>query len=169
MSVIKARTETECHQCGNTYEYGYDGQYCSQECFLASKGEKALNNIRHDHRFCSTCYRPLKVVYRPDDQDTPELRKKALVIRESFAGFQDFTEYAESGAHGLECVCGNVDHYHSEGFIRDSEPYEWFLKLAIAKFRDEGQVDYTFDITEFSNAYWETDNFEYAVGKAIKC
>jgi len=169
MSVHRHRESTyRCAYCDDEIEHTVAGSYCSERCHTAHKGQKALNNIRHDHRFCSTCFRPLKVVYRPDDADCPELRKKALIIRESFQGFQDFTEHAESGNHGIECVCGNVDHYHSEDTLREGEPFEWFLKLAFETFRKEGQVDYTFDTETFADQYWQHNDFEHAVGAAIQ-
>ena len=163
-----AHQTQHCHYCGGEYEYGYDGQYCSEECLISQQGEKALRNIKHDHRFCSTCYKPLKVVYRPDDRDTPELRKKALIIRESFVGFQDFTEHVEHGNYGIECSCGNVDHYHCEEAFRDGQPYEWYLKLAFEKFHQEGQMDDRFDLRVFADTFWHTDDFELAVGKALE-
>jgi hypothetical protein len=56
-----------CHQCGDTYDRGFDGQYCSHDCFYRRRGHKALNIARHDHRLCGTCLRWLKEV-----DETPE-------------------------------------------------------------------------------------------------
>jgi len=158
----------ECSHPECNTEHSRTGSYCSPECRTKHKGRKALLNIKHDHRFCSTCYKPLKVVYRPDDRDTPELRKKALIIRESFTGFQDYTEHVEHGNFGIECSCGNVDHYHSEELLRDNEGYEWYLKLVFQKFRAEGQIDSEFDIECFCNTYWETGDFELSVGRSLR-
>lgn len=144
-----------------------NGVYCDEECRLTHKGEKLLRNIEQDHRFCATCYKPLRVVYRPAEGEAPSLRKKALLIRESFIGFQDLTEHAESGDYGVECDCGNIQHYHSEPTLRNGEPYEHFLNLAIDRLRNEGQFEYTFDTEAFSSTLDESDHFEYAVGVAI--
>ncbi len=163
-------TRSQFYECSHpecTEDHSRTASYCSPECRLKHKGRKALRNIKHDHRFCSTCYKPLKVVYRPADSKTPKLRKKALIIREAFAGFQDFTEFAESGDYGLECDCGNVDHYHSEPDFRDQESYEWWLKLVFETFKKEGQQDDSFDIETFCDSYFETDDFELALGRAL--
>ena len=169
MSIANQQRRGTCAHCGDDHpvETGV-GSYCSTDCRERARGASALRNIEHDHRFCSTCYKPLKVVFRPADRESPKLRKKALVIRESFVGFQDFTEFAESGDFGLECSCGNVDHYHHEPDFRDGEPYEWYLKLAITKFRQEGQTDDRFDLETFADEFWTTDDLELAVGRALE-
>jgi len=99
-------------------------QFCSLACKHRDLGAKALRNIEHDHRFCSSCYKPLNVVFRPADRESPKLRKKALVIRESFIGFQDVTEFAQIGNYGLECECGNCQHNHAERMPRGVKTYE---------------------------------------------
>jgi len=157
-----------CLHCSQEFEFNENRDYCSEECEIADRGQGLLNQIENDHRFCGSCYKPIKTVYRPADETTPELRKKALVIRESFVGFEDLTEHAEKGQYGIECSCGNISHYHAEELLRDGEPYEWFLKLSVETFREEGQREDTFCIETFCNVYWETEQFAYAIGKALQ-
>lgn len=63
---------TECHHCGDEYENGYDGQYCSEECFYKEKADTALNLIRIDHKLCATCMTPIKEVEPPSEDWTHE-------------------------------------------------------------------------------------------------
>jgi hypothetical protein len=163
------RLQCNFNGCTETGEkHAFQGGYCSEDCKIRAKATDVLDTIQSDHRFCSSCYRPIKTVFRPDDNVTPELRKKALLIRESFIGFEDLTRYAEQGSYGVECTCGNLQHYHAEELLRDGAPYEWFLKLSIERLANEGQFEYTFAIDEFCNAFWETEDFEYALGEAVE-
>ena len=165
---VQRQSFYECSHPDCDNDHSRTASYCSEDCRLKHKGRKLLRNVKHDHRFCSTCFKPLKIVYRPEDSKTPKLRKKALIIRESFVGFQDFTEHVEHGDYGIECSCGNVDHYHSEPDFRDSEGYEWWLRLVIETFNKEGQLDADFDLETFADTFWQTDDFELAVGKALE-
>lgn len=58
---------TECHHCSETYEHGFDGQYCSEACKDKQQAETSLNLIRHDHRFCGTCGGQLKTIEPPNE------------------------------------------------------------------------------------------------------
>lgn len=144
------------------------GSYCSRRCADRDRGEAVLAHLERDHRFCSSCYRPHKVVYRPADSETPQLRSKALVIRESFVGFETLTEHAESAAYGIECECGAVGHRTVEGLCREGAPYEWYLALAVRQLRAEGEWDYQLDIATFADAIWEGAALPVAVGRALE-
>jgi hypothetical protein len=67
MSVSKSQQLSECQHCQSAYSHGYDGQYCSEECFHSRKGDKALNQLRQDHRLCGTCGGTLKNVEPPTE------------------------------------------------------------------------------------------------------
>ena len=160
----------ECHHpdCESERTSSQYGSFCSDRCKTRHVGLKALRNIKHDHRFCATCYKPLKTIYRPADRESAKLRTKAVIIRDSFVGYQELTEFAKRGGYGLECSCGNVGHYHTEQAFQEGEPYEWFLKLAFEKFRKEGQIDDRFCIETFCNEFWRSEDLEFSVGKALK-
>jgi hypothetical protein len=162
----------ECERDGCDTEFvdgaAVQGSYCSQDCADRETGAGLLRALAHDHRFCASCYRPRKVVYRPADAECEQLRKKALVVRESFVGFQHLTEYADVGEHGVECSCGAVDHRASIDLCRDGEAYEWWLKRAVEQLRREGKFDYRFDIQTFADRLWDGDDIELAVGRAIQ-
>lgn len=143
------------------------GSYCSTECRDRARGEGALVRIRRDHRFCGSCYRPRKTVYRPDDADVPDLRRKALIIRESFVGFEDLSEFAALGPHGVECACGTTDHTTEEQLFRDGEPWHWWLSAAIQQLREEGFWEYECDAATLADAFWREQDLALAVGKAL--
>ncbi|SEO70306.1 hypothetical protein SAMN05216388_101748 [Halorientalis persicus] len=107
-------------------------------------------------------------MYRPADSECPKLRTKALVVRESFVGYEELTEHAEQGAYGIECSCGSVGYGDPESLCRDGSPYEWFLKRAIGQLRREGAWGHRFDVATFADAMWEGDDLDLAVGKAIR-
>lgn len=144
-----------------------DGEYCSTKHKHQAKGERLLRHLAQDHRFCGSCYRPRKTVYRPDDADCPSLRKKALLVREAFVGFETLTEFSEKGPHGIECACGTTDSHTEELVFRDGEPWEWWLAAAAAQLRREGQHDQTLDAAELADAYWQHDDLALAVGTAL--
>lgn len=172
MSTVQTPTNSlvECdyNDCDSLFEpgKGVDG-HCSEECYYGHRGSRALQNIKHDHRFCSSCYRPLKDVYRPDRDELPLTNRKPQLIWDSFIGFQDPTEHSVSTREGRECVCGNVDHYHSDSLLRDSQPYSWYLMLAFEQFRSEGQIEQVFDLEVFVNEFWRSEDLRYSVGKAL--
>ena len=142
------------------------GQYCSLACADRADGQTVIDHLRRDHRFCATCLRPRKVVYRPADRDVESLRRKALLIRESFVGFEELTEFAELGEHGIECECGAIAH-DTPLLDRDGGPWEWWLARAVEQLRHEGQWEYRVDVPTLADAAWETDDLELAVGHAL--
>lgn len=152
----------DCTETGRKWEF-QDG-YCSPAC---ERADDLLSTICHDHRFCSICFRPRKTVHRPADSESPKLRKKSLVVREAFVGFEEHTEFVERGPYGLECDCGGMDHADRDEFLRSGTPYEFWLKLATDQLRAEGAVDYHFDLATFCDHVWAADDFGVAVGKAL--
>lgn len=94
MSISQVPTETyECAQCGGPRapETSVAGSFCSTDCHEAHRREKAaekvLDRVVHSHKFCATCFRRLKFVYRPDHPDLPDF----------FRGYQHRTDNAELG------------------------------------------------------------------------
>lgn len=44
-----------------------DGSYCSQTCSYRDDGRSILRNIAHDHRYCTSCFRQVKEIERPQE------------------------------------------------------------------------------------------------------
>lgn len=66
-------TETyQCETCGGqTPAHAIvAGSFCSTECYARHRGQKLLNILEHDHRFCFTCFARLKTTERPSEQWT---------------------------------------------------------------------------------------------------
>lgn len=42
--------------------------HCSQRCADRHRGQRFLNTLQHDHRYCGTCFARLKDVHSPSDQ-----------------------------------------------------------------------------------------------------
>lgn len=173
MSVTLTKAETDtCARDACEVEFAIpnaaQGSYCSGECADRDDAASVLQHLEQAHTFCVSCFKPRKVVYRPDEASTPELRKKAFIIRESFVGFETLTEFSEAGPYGIECSCGAINHDLAVDLCRDGEPYEWFLQLAIDHFRELGEWDYEFDIEEFCEVFWRSDDFELAIGRALR-
>ena len=143
------------------------GSYCSLECADRDDAESVLDVLSRAHDFCASCYKPKKVIYRPDEASTPALRRKPLLIRDAFVGFEDITRYAKLGDYGIECECGAVNHDLATDLCRDGEPYEWYLQLAVDHFRKKGKWEYKFDVETFCETFWQTTDFELATGKAL--
>lgn len=151
-----------------TTESAVGGSYCSTECRDRATGDRVLGHLRQDHRFCGSCYRPRKTVYRPADSEVEKLRSKALIIRESFVGFEELTEFVSEGPYGIECNCGTIAHRDSEPLFRDGEPYEWWLARAVEQLREEGVWEYDLDVATFADALWAGDDLALAVGRAVE-
>jgi hypothetical protein len=66
MSVTK-RPQTECNGCHDQFRTGYNGAYCSRQCYFEAKGQRALNKIAHDHKLCASCGALLKTVDEPTE------------------------------------------------------------------------------------------------------
>lgn len=169
MSVHLARPETDtCDdpECDASYAIpNAVGGYCSDECAARHRGRKLLRHIRQDHRFCTSCWRPRKTVERP----TAHARRGlGPITDECLVGYEDATRHVEHGPYGLECECAAVSH-DIEGWDRRAEgPYHWHLAEIVAQIDAEGQRDIDFDLAVFADAYWETDDLELAVGRAIQ-
>lgn len=174
VTVTTRHAVEEHHECARdgcvdefTTSQAVAGSYCSARCRDRDRGERVLGHLEQDHRFCGSCYRPRKTVYRPDEADVPDLRVKALVIRESFVGFEELSEFAEMGPYGIECQCGTVDHRTAEPIFRDGEPWEWWLARAVEQLREEGQFGYDLDIATLANAHWDGADLDLAMGRAL--
>lgn len=107
MSEIKRARQTyqcsgpDCDDSAEPHEL-VDGSYCSLRCSRRDDGEAVLRNIEYDHRFCTTCFRQLKEIEKPDastsivvgpvDHDAVE-----PTVRDCLVGFQYRTRHARTG------------------------------------------------------------------------
>lgn len=156
--------EYDCLYC-DTQTTNPVGAYCSEECKYRDKGSTALSEIERDHRYCSSCYRIRKSIFRPSEH--PRFRKKAKLIRESFVGYEYPTENVERGDFGLECMCGNISHSHPDEILRSQEPYSWYLFLLFDHLQEKGAIEQSFDLIRFLEVYWDRGDFEIAIGRAL--
>lgn len=132
---VTSRQPTECHQCSETYEHGFDGQYCSEACYWRRKGETALNQLRSQHTHCASCGRRLKELDSPDD-DWEHARGNAVevALRHGAEYTQttdgiglDYTDVSDVGTTAIDAVCGFQDRTPeaAEGVKEYEGEHEW--------------------------------------------
>jgi len=121
-----------------TAQGSVQGSYCSHECYLRAQGQALLNVIKHDHRYCYTCFRRLKDVHRPSEEwqdrktqpveialdqgaeftsgpdgilelDASECVYRKAIDPESVIGFQHWGEHATHGEVRIERPDGVPD------------------------------------------------------------
>jgi len=178
MASANTYPETACAYCGNSFTFGYNAEYCSQECVEKSRGESLLNLLKHDHRMCFGCFTKLKEVSRPTDEQLRQIDGKHS--KEAVIGFQYQTEHADIGeitlradtidtvAQGTVCgKCGTTDH--RDDFQRDFTPQEAAKRLRerIQETRAEGQHNYSFNTADFVEAWNDSKEWNLALGRAI--
>jgi len=179
MAIARTYPTTECDWCGDEFDHGVNADYCSQECLESARGERVLNLLKYDHRFCHGDFTKLKEVSRPTDEQLRQIQ--GIHSTESVIGFQYGTEHAETGEKtlradtydvvgtGIVCSnCGTTDH--TDSFQRDFEPGKAAKRLRerIQETREEGQHDWAFDTESFLEAWQEhTGEWELCLGKAL--
>jgi len=113
MSTRPKQATKTCKECETTYDTGY-GFFCGERCYYTHKGEKALNNLKHDHRLCANCGSWLKQVSRPTDE-WRQLKGSALQVALENGGILtkangkqilDYTDVADVGVIPVDSVCG---------------------------------------------------------------
>jgi len=142
-----ARESYPCTVCDDEFAAGtaFHGSYCSAECYYRHKGRDIIRDIKQDHRWCATCFRPLKEVEEPPEGHSvwvegPRGRPDENVQEDVLVGYQYRTETTEwvvdeqdmpNAFLPLEhsrwgCDCGAVDpstqsdtlrHVHAETVI----------------------------------------------------
>lgn len=176
-----AETLVECDSdtCAETFQkgHGFKG-HCSETCYMRRRGRKALNLLKHDHRFCHSDFTRLKEIERPTDEQLRHV--EGQYSTEAVIGFQYPTKHAEIGeitakagtndtvVTGIVCGnCGTTDH--RDDFLRDLDIQTAAKRLRkrIRETRAEGQHKYDFDTKRFVEAWNEHKDWELAVGYAI--
>lgn len=136
---------------------GSVGAYCSPDCQNRDQGRRLLNLLRHDHRYCFTCFRKLK-----DVEDVPEWRRRRIdpVTESAVTGYQSHTEHARLGLVaeprqgygfttrlGTVCECGNANTREREDLLREADIKSVVRSLhsSLVELRQEGQHDHHLD------------------------
>jgi hypothetical protein len=160
---------------------GYNG-HCSEYCYHAHRGEKVLNLLKYDHRFCHGDFSKLKTINRPTDEQLRQI--EGIHSKDSVVGFQYGTENAETGEKtltaredrkeivGTGIVCGNCGTTdYRDSFQRDFSPRDAAKRLRkrIQETRDEGQHQFDFSTEAFVEA-WNSNvgDWELALGRALE-
>lgn len=188
MSLSKATTD-ECKWCNEQITEWYAPGYCSEECYYKERGDRALNNLRHDHRFCASCGSKLKSIEpvpdekkikieAPDHKNRPDEGE----IRNTHIGYQYLTpnaEISEKEYHideyssiihtGTGCKCGNTDTRYIDKDLQEIELKETLVNY-VKRFREierEGQINQRITKDTFFRVFKTTGDLEYALGKAL--
>lgn len=156
------------------------GSYCSRRCFDADRGESALARIADDHRWCGTCFRPIKEIEPPPDGVSvtvgpPEhpARRDTDLVADVLVGYQYPTEHMERAvdefggagdgdARPLQrtrwaCECGAVDPHDQHDLVRDQQPEQTAAALwaALARLAKEDTFQQNPDPSRFKTALRE--------------
>lgn len=85
-----------CEHCAGHYplRYGFNRRFCRRRCKFRTIADRLLDDVRHDHQHCASCYRRLKTVVAPG------LTKRS----------------AERGKSIPDCATGR-QHYHDHAVM----------------------------------------------------
>lgn len=179
MSQVRARNRRSCKACDEYFHDGYNGAYCSEECYLRAKGTKLLNCIRHDHTTCIQCGTQLKEIEEPTDEALRQI--DGYHSTTSVIGFQYRTESAATGEKVIErdsgerittgtiCGdCGNTSHYQEFPEWQDRKLFEYASGIidTLAAKEDEHHTDIPEAL--FFEALLATEDIELSLGIAIE-
>lgn len=190
MSATTTSETASCSHpnCAESYPLSEDVDgHCSQQCVQRHRGQRLLNLVKHDHRFCFTCFARLKEIEAIPD----EVRRDMEPVVESAAtGFQYRTEHGHLGEvarrrdeYGFEtrvgtiCECGNANTREREAIIRELSSIKTTalqLHRALTALRREGQHGKDIDLLALAKALREQDeagddwDFQLAVGRAVE-
>lgn len=180
---IQSETALECAWCDGPREpeASVRGSFCSRACWLRHKGDRALNVVRHDHRFCVSCGRQLKTIEEPTDETLRQIEgaesTRALVGYQYRTPAADIGEISNEGAHqhseitrmGTVCSCGVTDQREASPALREVELADVLANLFKVLYRlwDEGAIDRQPDSDAYFDGYEQERDFTYAVGRAL--
>lgn len=145
----------------------YQGSFCSEDCAYRHRGQKVLNKIESDHRWCATCFRQIKTIDRPEGKyelkvEGPKGRNDENVKKDCLVGYQYKTEHttwgvdegrSESEGRVFEnperiefrrwaCTCGNVDPTARNDILNEVDLQTTILSLlsCLRHLSDEGVI-----------------------------
>jgi len=176
----------DCDKFGKVWEFR-DGKYCSSECDVRHQGRQELNDLKHDHRLCYTCFRVLKTINPPkpdfefienghgwtfDEDGNPTLQYYSQeVTRTAATGFQFRTEHATIGQKqrgdqvtgGTICRrCGNTDHTAHLPVLADRASIGRLVNHLAAS--EDTEIDPHILHREYDRHY----DLDLAVGRALR-
>lgn len=173
-----------CDNYGLLRHY-HHGKYCSNECEWRSQGRSALLDIL-DHTICGTCFRVLKTVEPPKDDDAFDWEGHRYTLdeegnveylyydqtesRRSAIGFQHRTPNAETGEKqrgdrvvtGTVCKCGVTGTRDHHATLTDRQDISRLYNDHIRP-----SEDISVDPETLHRVYEQTNDLELAVGKAL--
>ncbi|WP_135535392.1 hypothetical protein [Halostella pelagica] len=177
----------ECGQCDDHFQphASVKGSYCSRACYHKDKGNNALAQIQNDHRFCSTCFRQVKTVARPDDDQLRDIGVPKT-IRETFAGYQystDATVFGEdirpSERHesparqktrrSWGCQCGAIDLRGRDRTLESVEGGAVLLNLlrCLATLYQDEAIAHAPSLEALFDGVRESGDLEQAIGRSL--
>ena len=126
----------DCHRCNESFERGFDRQYCSEECFFREKGEGILQQIEQDHRICNTCYRPMRTIDKPSSDWIEKAESHIQAAMEAGAELVSADQSYSSDFGGVKVhseldytpVSGGKRRIHAQAVIGHQYPTEHTLK-----------------------------------------
>jgi len=172
-----------CDEQGHKWEFR-DRQYCSTECFYVGEGADVFANILKNPRICPTCFRQVKTIDRPNDDELESIGVPKTV-RDIFMGYQDPTEatetseYCETPAENSAkrkrrptwgCQCGTLDHRSRSEGIERAEGVTVIRNLlrVLLSAQERGAIDADVSEAAFFAALRERGrDYEYAIGRAL--
>jgi hypothetical protein len=152
------------------------------ECYHREQGQRVLNNLQHDHCYCSNCGAQLKEIEEPTDEALRQI--DGYHSTTAVVGLQHRTPSADTGeidvddtpgrevvATGTVCgECGNANQ--SEAFPEDRERhlFEYAQRIleSLAEKREQGVPVKPVDEEVFFEALVESGELGLALGRAIE-
>jgi len=108
--------------------------FCSRECRHKAKGNEVLEHIKHDHRFCATCFRPIRDIQKPSSEWIDIHGSPVQVAIDSGAKLtsipQDLQEKADGGVQlnsllDYTDVTGGMRKVNTDSVIGEQYPTEY--------------------------------------------
>lgn len=154
-----------------------EGSYCAPLCYYKHTGQKLLNLIQHDHRWCTNCGRQLKEVEEPTDEQLRQIdgfHSKTAVIGFQYTtpnagvGFKDIhSERGERVISGVICAkCGNTSHHTDFPEDRERHFLEYGERIFSTLEGKESEHNADLDRETFFEMLIQTRDIVFSLGKA---
>lgn len=201
MSTVHETPELEtyeCSECDTEYDAGeaVNGSFCSWGCYYRKKGRAALQQIKHDHRICATCFRPIKTVLEPEERHPDCVVGWQFPTENTVHAIDEFwrdevstlldedspdaparTDLDVGRNDRVErtrwaCSCGAVDSGHRYEELEEVEPAKRLTNAAVtaARLSREDSIGGTFERERYTaavRAHWPDTDWEHILGYAL--
>lgn len=177
--------ECDYSDCEHTFGPGEAtaGSFCSQACHHRHRGSKLLNNVRHNHCYCSNCGAQLKEIEKPTDEALKQI--SGFHSTTCVVGFQYKTPSADKGevdvktdvmgretiATGTVCgECGNANPRDEFPESQDLHLLEFGQRIvdSLVEQREEGVHDKRIHQDTFFDALLGTGELARSLGRALE-